>query len=758
MSRHIKHFYQFGPFLIDTVNRRLLREGEVVPLKAKVVETLLLLVRHNGEVIEKDELMKQLWPNSFVEEANLTQNIYMLRKALGERNYIETVPRRGYRFAAQVKEWDDTPADLILVKETTKTSISYEEETDDGFDRLPARSGGDSQQLQLAAGDAVRHLPLQVSADIKYHSAKKGWFFGALATGLAAIAIGIVVFWPKTLRTPFANVKLTRFTTTGNVIKAAISPDGKYLAHVIDDNGLKSLWLRQVATGKDLQLVPPAHVEWFYGLTFSHDGNYIYYVNQEMNQLGMLYQVPSLGGTPTKLIEDVDSAVTLSPDDRQLAFIRNSPGVISITIANVNGSGERKLFSSARTDSFKLAPIWTIPPAWSPDGKIIACQVAITTPEGQYETIWAIRTADGSTTPLTSQRWETLGRIEWMADGVGLLTTGAERGSDSGQQIWLISYPQGSARRITNDLSDYRDLSLTADGKSLIAVQSERKANIWVASATDMNRVTQITFTNYDGLDGLSWTPDGKVVYTVFAGGEENLWLADMNGGTPKQLTSHAGLNQQPVVSPDGRYVVFVSNRSGYQHLWRIDVDGRHPEELSHGSADLYPSFTSDSQWIIFRSVVSGKSNLFRVAINGGEMQTFGDAPGHESLLGKVGNDATVSPNGKQVALVYVTGFPKPIKMAIMSNGGGELRVLRDLPAHYGRFRWTSDSERLTYADKEARKGNIWIQPLNSDPPSQLTHWANNPIFFFDWSRDGKLLAYANGTMTSDVVLISDVR
>jgi Tol biopolymer transport system component len=96
--------------------------------------------------------------------------------------------------------------------------------------------------------------------------------------------------------------------------------------------------------------------------------------------------------------------------------------------------------------------------------------------------------------------------------------------------------------------------------------------------------------------------------------------------------------------------------------------------------------------------------------------------------------------------------------MAVMSNGGDELRVLRDLPAHYGRFRWTSDSERLTYADKEARKGNIWIQPLNSDPPSQLTHWANNPIFFFDWSRDGKLLAYANGTMTSDVVLISDVR
>src|SRR3982750_259965 len=136
MSRQTKYFYEFGPFRIDTVNRRLLRDGEHVALKAKAVETLLVLVRHNGEVVEKDDLMKWLWPDSFVEEANLTQNIYMLRKALGgEGGYIETVPRRGYRFAAEVKEWEDTSSELIVIKEKTRTSFSYEEEVDDSFER-----------------------------------------------------------------------------------------------------------------------------------------------------------------------------------------------------------------------------------------------------------------------------------------------------------------------------------------------------------------------------------------------------------------------------------------------------------------------------------------------------------------------------------------------------------------------------------------------------------------------------------------------
>jgi Tol biopolymer transport system component/DNA-binding winged helix-turn-helix (wHTH) protein len=746
MSRQIKHFYEFGPFRVDTANRLLLRNGEPVTLKAKVIDTLLLLVERNGEVIEKDELMTCLWPDSFVEESNLTQNIYMLRKALGDGQYIETIPRRGYRFAADVRQWDENPSDLILIKERTRTSVSYEEEVDG----LTARRG--PQANTLAANDLgdtefQRLTVLPKITTLSPQHRRRFWLVASLFAGLV-IVIGVLVFWPRGSRMPFASVRLTRFTTTGNVINGAISPDGKYLAHVVDESGLKSIWLRQIATGKDLQVVPSQHVEWFYGLTFSHDGNYIYYVDQEMNHLGMLYQVPSLGGTPSKLMEDVDSPVTLSPDDKRLAFIRGSPGERSIVIANADGTAERKLYSTSQSGPYRLGGNWTIPPAWSSDGKTIAAAVGVNTPDEEYQTIWSFQTESGAARPLTSQHWQIVGRMEWLADGSGLLMTAAEQGASLEQQVWYVAYPDGAARKVTNDLSDYRDLSVTSDSKTLIAVQSERRANIWIAPAADTNHPTQLTFSNYDGLNGLSWTPDGKLVYTLQAGGEQNLWLVDPNSNSPTQLTAQAGVNRQPVVAPDGRYIVFVSNRTGRQHLWRIDADGKHPRELTRGLEDISPSFTPDSQWIVFRSIVAGSSRIFRISIDGGAPLSLSDF---------TCGDPIVSPDGTHIAFIYRSAPAALNQLAFIPFTGGEPRLINELPAHYGRFQWTRDSQNLAYSDKGVGVGNIWIQPLAGGAPKQLTRWRANPIFSFDWSRDGKWLAYSNGSMTSDVVLISDV-
>jgi len=726
MTKENRHFYEFGPFRIDTRNRQLLRESELVPLKAKAVDTLLLLIESRGDVVEKDEMMGRLWPDSFVEEANLTQNIYTLRKALGG-DYIQTVPRRGYRFVAEVKEADDT-TDLIVIKERTRTSVSYEEEFDPDERVLPAN----------AAPAAL------LSQTVNPPAAKSRIRTAAIVIAAAAIVVVLVggTWWLLRRAAPFATVKLSKFTTTGKAVKVAISPDGKYVAYVLNDAGQQSVWLRQMATNKELQIVPPERTD-IYGLTFTRDGNYLFYVSQRQNLLAMLYQVPSLGGVPDKLLEDVDSPVTFSPDGKQMAFIRFSPGNAAIVIANIDGSGERTLVNTRTGDALRIGPNGVLPLSWSPDGEIIAAPVSINSTQWD-QTVYGFRVKDGGGVQLTTNHWPALGRIEWDPNGKGIFATIIEAEVTSDQQVWFVPYPRGEARRITNDLLDYRDLSVAADARTRVTIQSEKKANLWIAAASDLDRPTQLTSTSYDGLNGVAWTPDRKVVYTSQINGEQNLWITEPNVAA-KQLTAHAGFSEQPVVSPDGRYIVFLSNRNDQEHLWRIDIDGKHPMQLTHGIGDQQPTFTADGRAVIFRS--GSPASLYRVSIDGGEPVR---------LTQRGGFDPNVSPDGKTIGCGYRPQPASKNQVSVLGIEGGEPKMICDWPAQFGRIRWMPDGNAIAYAPRQGGVGNIWIQPITGGPAAQLTHWNANPIFWFDWSRDGKWLAYASGSLTSDVILISD--
>ena len=494
-----------------------------------------------------------------------------------------------------------------------------------------------------------------------------------------------------------------------------------------------------------MQIVPPTRTD-IYGLTFTRDGNYVFYVSQEQNKLAMLYQVPSLGGPADRLLQDVDSPVTFSPDNKQMAFIRFSPGAASIVIANIDGTSERTLVTTHTGDAIRIAPNGVLPPSWSPDGTVIASPVSVNSVQWD-QTICGFRVQDGARVELTRNHWPALGRIEWSPDGKGLLATIIETEATSEQQIWFVPYPQGEARRITNDLTDYRDLGVTADARTIVTIQSEKKANIWLAPTSDLDHPRQVTTTSYDGLNGMSWTPDGKLVYTSQIAGEQNLWMMDPNGGPARQLTVHAGFSEQPAVSPDGRYIVFLSNRNDQEHLWRIDIDGKHPMQLTRGIGDRHPTFTQDGRAVIFKS--SNPGNLFRVSIDGGE-------PVRLTERGVF--DPNVSPDGKLIACGYRPAPADKNRFAVLGLEGGEPRLISEWPALFGRLRWTPDGGAIAYSARQAGVGNIWAQPIDGGAPRQLTHWSPASIFSFDWSRDGKWLAYASGSLTSDVVVINDTR
>jgi len=338
---------------------------------------------------------------------------------------------------------------------------------------------------------------------------------------------------------------------------------------------------------------------------------------------------------------------------------------------------------------------------------------------------------------VTTRTWWRIDAVEWLRDGSGLVVNASEQ-SSSPFQIWHVSYPSGEAHKITNDANDYRGVSLTADSKILATVQSEVFSSIWIVPQNDSRLATQITSGRSDGQDWVSVTPGGRIVYSSRASGNYDLWITDADGSNQKQLTAHAGNNDHPSVTRDGRYVVFISDRTGGPNLWRVNIDGSNPKQLTQGEA-WYPDCSSDSQWVVYTSRPEG--HLWKVPIDGGEPVRVTDyyVPG-----------SVVSPDGKWIASLW---HEDPSKIAIIPFEGGQPIKLLDIG--WTRVHWTPDGRALAYVDRRD-PSNISSQPLDGSPSRKLTDFKSDRIFSFGWSRNGKQLVLARGTLTNDVILISN--
>ncbi len=570
-----------------------------------------------------------------------------------------------------------------------------------------------------------------IVSEVKRHKKVAVLVFATLAIAVASVAFGFYKFIGRNRSAVhFQKMSMTRLATSGRSRGAAISPDGKYVAYVRDDAGQRSLWLRQVGTTSDIQISPQTDAG---ELTFSLDGIYLYW----SNFFGDLHRMPVLGGPKSLLLKRVNSCIAFSPDGKRFAFFRGdypSQGESSLLVANVDGTSEQKLASRKQPDSFEGGP------AWSPDGKVIAC-----TTGSAYMSVVEVRVESGAQKSMTSQRWNEVKNLAWLSDGSGLLMLASDQGSLS-TQVWQLSYPGGESRRITNDFNGYEGLSLAANSRVFVTVLEGQAANIWIASAGEVSRARQVT-SRAGKYFGLALTPDGKLVCASEASGNLDIWIIDLRGGDGRQLTVNASANLLPSVSPDGRYVVFTSTRSGAVNIWRMDIDGANPKQLTNGNFDYNSSCSPDGKWVVYVHENSGTPTLWKVSIDGGNPVQLTD---------KDAGNPVFSPDGKLIACSYGNG-----KVAIITSEGGQPRKVLDIPTPFivePGFQWTSDGRALTYADRRGGVSNIWNQPLDGGPPKQVTDFRSDEIFSFAWSRDGKQLALARGIETGDVVLVSDSR
>lgn len=769
--------FLFGPFRLDAGERVLLREGEPVALTHKAFDTLLVLVTHGGRLVEKDTLLEEVWPDTFIEEKTLAQNVLTIRKALGNtpdgRPYIETVPKHGYRFAEPVRAIPPGATEIV-VETRSRTEIVAEEEfeIESGADApVGSRDVGGSRDFDATEADAsaiarnsitvrdarqgnaqavLSQARLAQPATAGRRLTRRRLAVAAVVVGCLVLAAGAYVLRRGALGSaqPFREFEITKLTSSGDVDSIAISPDGKYAAYASVGEGLSRLLVRQVGSGGSVEVVPPAEIR-YVGITFAKDGAALYYVTRAKDSVvGVLYSIPVLGGGASKkIIEDVDSPVAFSPDGRQLAFVRVSRDQreTALVVADSAGAGERRLAVRAASEGFALAG-----PAWSPDGRLIACASNADPTTKWSAQLLIVDAEDGSVKPFSSNRWSWIGRAAWSSDGGGVILAAWDNESPTmSDQIWFVSYPGDVPRRITNDINGYLGVSVSADSRVMLTARSERVAAFWIgamAAAGEAKKAGGLSADLFSDRYGIAWTPDGRIVYASSASGGPNVWVMDGDGANRRQLTSERGGNVLPAVSPDGSSIVFVSYRTGVRHLWRMNMDGSDPRQLTFGEGDDAPTFTPDGEWVVYSAYVAGQPALWKVPAGGGTPARITDF---------VADSPAVSPDGRLVACYH---FDDPLarsKVALVSLADGRIVKELDPPAliHAMGVKWTADGSALAYVAIGGGVSNLRLQPIDGSPARPLTNFTSDHIFRFNISPAGQIV-YERGTTVNDAILL----
>ncbi len=575
----------------------------------------------------------------------------------------------------------------------------------------------------------------------------------AIVVGLAGLVLYRKSRHAQTGPVPEAVFQMGDFvkvTNAGRVRDSVISGDGRLIAYVGEEKGKTGINLRDVTTNQEWELIAPTQDN-YYGLTFSRDGVFLYYtVKQPNNSIAALYRVDVQRGAPVKLIVDVDGPVSFSPDGQQIVFVRGSTtGERALIVANADGTSEHKLASRIGFGAFSFGG-----PAWSPDGKTIACGASFTDDSGRFMTVVGVNVTDGSVNMLTKQRWRVVGRVWWVNDGQGIVFSGNDLATRSASQLWFMSFVSGASRRVTSDLQDYDGVSVTADSSTMVTRERHAVIGLWIAPNGDAARANQI-LSNVDDLyqgdytrSRFSWTPDGRIIYTSELNGTPTLWTVGSDGTRDKQLTRSAGGNAFPSVSSDSQHVVFVSDRTGRTNIWTMNIDGTNEKQLTYGEDDSWAWCSPDAQWVVYHTGEQGKRRIYRVPIVGGASEQLTD---YTSML------PVVSPDGQWISAYYRAQPKAPWQIAIIPFNGGPPARTFELPrdvVFQSLVRWTPDGESLAYIVYRDGVSNVWTQSIAAGELKQLTDFKSDQILWFDWSPDGQQLAVSRGTITSDIVMM----
>ncbi|HEY8563391.1 MAG TPA: winged helix-turn-helix domain-containing protein [Pyrinomonadaceae bacterium] len=736
MSNKTWTLYEFDEFRVDAARKCLWHADELVSLTPKAFETLLVLIRHRGEIVSKDALLGEVWADTFVEESTLSQNILTLRKTLGtfekDKQFIVTVPRRGFRFVAEVKEIAADEEVFVVEKRTRVVA----EEIHDSRDAAKPEAA--------IAAKPVRRKP----------RAAKYKVFGLLC---GALAILTIAFFGRHYFSPsnFAAAKFQKFRignlfSDAEIRSAIISPDGKYLALVKKSGATESLIVRQIAEANSLEIVSNFDGR-IAGASFAPASDYLYYtVYAAGSRIGELYKIPILGGAPQAIAKNVDGAAAISADSKKIAFVRRYPNEkeTALVIADADGQNERRLAVRAFGEGFQTA-------AFAPDGKFVSSAVYSGNPAKPME-IMLVDTESGAQRSLTPRGWTWIGQTAWLKDGSGVAFVAFSKETpDLADEVWFVSFPEGNARLLENGVNGVFGVSLTDDANSLVTVKSDKITTFAVSPLADLTRSATLLTKNGDASLlplGADWTPDdSKIVYSTVNNGNADLWIMNADGGGQRQLTTNPQADASPKISPDGKFIYFLSNRSGLMSVWRMNADGTNPQKITENQDVFALELAPDGSEIFYTARAENiyVQKLWKISTDGKNARQLTETA---VFL------PNIAPDGKTLACYASAPESRSLKLTLLSTEtGAALRQIETPPAEgLALFDWNRDGRSLYLTTRENGVATLWLQSTDGKPATKLKDWQNEGFFRLNVSNDGKRLFYEKGIATNSVLLFNN--
>ena len=731
MKNEINSLYKFAGFKFDCKKNKLWKNEELISISPKALELLGLLLKQNGDFVSKEEIFENIWAGTFVEDGVLTQNIYTLRKALGNDSdgfpLIENKTRLGYRVT------------VPIVKESKELEVESEE------------------NVEKDKEDNLENRPIAPSLHHPITNSRHRTTFLIIASIVLLIIPTIAYIFRAKIasffRKPIESVKFTRLTNTGDLANATLSPDGNFLAFIRGNN----VYLKDIATNHDIKLEIP-NVDSFSSLQFSPDGNFLYFRNNKVfNTLAKIFKISRFGGDAAFIVERTWGSFSVSPDGKKLAFFRlrlDEGSKIDLAVLNLE-SKEEKVFTVIEQPNSNCG---NCSPAWSPDGNKIVATVNTPT-AGQLVLLNLANEKIEELKPNKLRRFE---QVAWFPDGESFLVSASE--GNRFLHLWKVFYPNLDVQPMTNGLLSYGKISISADGKKVLAIQSNENSNLFVAPAENLNEQKQLTFGNQNsfGQTALNWINNQKIIYSTQTeeNPTENLAVIDTADNSKTQISNETEISYRLPTS-DGTFIYFNAIKNGFSNIYQMTIDGRNVRALNEGADGqrTSPRVTNDGRYVYysFRSKDASQVRRYDLQLNKEEVffsnPEFGVSPFME-----------LSPDNK-----YITFLPMRDRRELKENmdkfNAGIITLATENTGNTKLFlasivlpvrRFSPDSQKINYILAETDGTQIVSQNFDGSDLKPIYTISDGRIFNFAWSKDGKKLAISRGQQLRDAVLLTD--